>query len=52
MIYLDYAATTPQKAYLPPAKVVWGNSSSSHDLGHQAAEIEEAARKKIADPLG
>lgn len=52
MIYLDYAATTPQKAYLPPAKVVWGNSSSSHDLGHQAAEIEEAARKKIADAFG
>lgn len=52
MIYLDYAATTPQKAYLPPEKVAWGNSSSSHDFGHQAAEIEEMARQKIANAFG
>lgn len=57
MIYLDYAATTPTldisiDAYSMAAKKVYGNTSSLHDAGGQAAFLLESARDLIADKLG
>lgn len=57
MIYLDYAATTPMidvsiDAYSKAAKEVFGNTSSLHDAGGQAAFILENARDVVAKKLG
>ncbi|MEJ9281595.1 IscS subfamily cysteine desulfurase [Ureibacillus thermosphaericus] len=57
MIYLDYAATTPMmdvsiEAYSLAAKSVYGNTSSLHDAGGQAAFLLENAREVVAKKLG
>lgn len=55
-IYLDYAATTPidsrvaeKMAQCLTAPNYFGNSSSSHTLGREAARIIELARQQVAD---
>ena len=53
MIYLDSAATTPVRrevldAMWPYLTAEFGNPSSSHALGHRAAEALKQARAKIA----
>jgi cysteine desulfurase len=53
MIYLDYNATTPidgrvAQAVQPYLYQIFGNPSSSHDLGIIAKEAVEEARKKVA----
>ncbi len=55
-IYLDYAATTPVddevlEAMRPYFSEKFGNPSSSHQLGKEAGEAVEAARKQAADFL-
>jgi len=57
MIYLDSAATTPVRrevldAMWPYLTAEFGNPSSSHELGHRAAEALKQARAKIAAILG
>lgn len=57
MIYLDYAATTPMTdeaidAYSQAAKNIYGNTSSLHDAGGEAAFILENARQIVAKKLG
>lgn len=57
MIYLDYAATTPMldvsiDAYSQAAKRIYGNTSSLHDAGGQAAFVLENARAVVAKKLG
>ena len=54
MIYLDSAATTPVRrevldAMWPYLTAEFGNPSSSHALGHRAAEALKQARAKIAE---
>lgn len=55
MIYLDYAATTPDLTdYKEIQNVVekyWGNPSSSHICGRQARSLIEDARHQIATYL-
>ncbi len=56
-IYFDHAATTPTRpevvqAMLPYYQEKWGNPSSLHSSGRQAAEGMEAARGHVADLLG
>jgi cysteine desulfurase len=56
-VYLDYQATTPTDlrvvdAMLPFLTCIYGNPSSSHSLGHQAAEGVEAARSQLRDLIG
>jgi cysteine desulfurase len=53
MIYLDYNATTPidgrvAQAVQPYLYQVFGNPSSSHDIGMAAKEAVEKAREKVA----
>ena len=53
MIYLDYAATTPMSeealaAYTEAAKLYFGNSSSLHDIGSDAARLLDICRKQLA----
>ena len=57
MIYLDYAATSPMtdaavEAYSHAAKNMFGNTSSLHDAGGEAAYHLENARTIIANKLG
>ncbi|MGT2948076.1 cysteine desulfurase family protein [Streptococcus devriesei] len=57
MIYFDNSATTlpyPEviKTYEEAAAKVFGNPSSLHRLGSQAARILQASRQQIADLLG
>ena len=56
-IYADNAATTQMsdiaiEAMLPYMKEVYGNPSSLHSVGQEAAEHLMAARKKMAELLG
>ena len=57
MIYADNAATTKtgaaaQKAMLDAMERFWGNPSSLHSPGQQAAEALAAAREKVAKAIG
>ena len=57
MIYLDSAATTPVRrevldAMWPYLTAEFGNPSSSHAMGHRAADALKQARAKIASILG
>ncbi|MFC4403986.1 IscS subfamily cysteine desulfurase [Gracilibacillus xinjiangensis] len=56
MIYCDYAATTPVmedalSIYQEVARNHYGNASSLHDVGSNAASILENARKLLAETL-
>ena len=56
-IYADHAATTPTspaavQAMLAAMKDTWGNPSSLHTVGQQAAEALAGARARIAARLG
>ncbi|HOS44408.1 MAG TPA: IscS subfamily cysteine desulfurase, partial [Armatimonadota bacterium] len=56
-VYLDHAATTPVapevlEAMLPYYRECWGNPSSIHGFGRQAAEGVQAARERVAALLG
>ena len=55
-IYMDYAATTPvdprvKQAMEPYWTDHFGNSSSGHTIGQDAARVIESARQNIADML-
>lgn len=57
MIYLDHAATTPLDGEIfdlmtPFFKGVFGNASSQHSYGRQAANAVVAARDDVAEVLG
>ncbi|MEG0451350.1 MAG: aminotransferase class V-fold PLP-dependent enzyme, partial [Lysinibacillus sp.] len=57
MTYLDYAASTPMtkqaiNAYAEVATKIYGNPSSLHDAGGQAASAVSWARNVIARKLG
>ncbi|MDN4072744.1 IscS subfamily cysteine desulfurase [Fictibacillus terranigra] len=57
MIYLDYAATTPMSeealfAFTETARMYYGNPSSLHDDGTQAAELVNLARAELAHMIG
>lgn len=57
MIYLDYSATTPiseqaLQVYQQVARQYYGNPSSLHDVGGQAAQLLEACRSKLAALFG
>lgn len=56
-IYADNAATTKMsdlaiEAMLPYMKETYGNPSSLHSIGQEAAEVLMAAREKMAKALG
>ena len=56
-IYLDYSATTPPRTEVIAAmetamKNSWGNPSSLHSWGSQAATVMETARMQVADLIG
>jgi cysteine desulfurase len=56
-IYLDHAATTPVapeviEAMLPYLREFWGNPSSIHGFGRQAAEGVQQGRESVAKLLG
>lgn len=56
-IYLDYSATTPPRAEVMATmelamKNSWGNPSSLHDWGSQAATVMETARMQVAELIG
>lgn len=56
-IYLDYSATTPPRAEVIEAmasamKYGWGNPSSLHSWGSQAATVMETARIQVAELIG
>ncbi|NEQ49672.1 MAG: cysteine desulfurase [Leptolyngbya sp. SIO3F4] len=56
-IYLDYSATTPPRPEVIGAiesamKNSWGNPSSLHGWGSQAATIMETARMQVTDLIG
>ncbi|MEW9053732.1 MAG: IscS subfamily cysteine desulfurase [Neobacillus sp.] len=57
MSYFDYAATTPldseaAEVYVKAATEYFGNSSSLHDIGGQAAGLLENCREELASMLG
>jgi len=57
LIYFDHAATTPPRpevteAMLPYYREHWGNPSSLHRSGREAAEAMERAREQVAALLG
>ncbi|MDQ0493435.1 IscS subfamily cysteine desulfurase [Paenibacillus brasilensis] len=57
MIYLDYAASTPMcdealNMYNEVNKKMFGNSSSLHDAGGQAAYVLDYSRQRMADMIG
>ncbi|WP_094226653.1 cysteine desulfurase NifS [Methanolobus psychrotolerans] len=56
-IYMDHSATTPVDtlvvdAMLPYFSEMFGNSSSLHSFGMEAAEALSTARKQVADAIG
>jgi cysteine desulfurase len=56
MIYLDYAATTPldseaAEVYIQAATEFYGNTSSLHDIGGNAAGLLENCREELASLL-
>ena len=56
-VYADNAATTKMSqtaidAMLPYMTTVYGNPSSLHSVGQQAAEALDAARETVANCLG
>jgi cysteine desulfurase len=56
-VYLDHQATTPidpqvLEAMLPYLTDTYGNPSSSHALGRQAADAVRAARRRLRDLIG
>ncbi|MBX2863728.1 MAG: cysteine desulfurase [Leptolyngbyaceae cyanobacterium MAG.088] len=56
-IYLDYSATTPPRTEVIEAmasamKYGWGNPSSLHSWGSQAATVMETARIQVAELIG
>ena len=56
-IYLDYSATTPPRSEAIAAMTSvmtthWGNPSSLHDWGSQAATVMETARMQVAELIG
>ena len=56
-VYLDYAATTPVDAevidaMMPYFDSIYGNASSIHDYGVEAADAVEEAREKVAQGIG
>ncbi|MGD1856528.1 MAG: cysteine desulfurase family protein [Leptolyngbyaceae cyanobacterium] len=56
-IYLDYSATTPPRPEVIETMASamhhsWGNPSSLHSWGSQAATVVETARLQVADLLG
>jgi len=56
-IYFDHAATTPTReevveAMLPYYREKWGNPSSLHASGREAADGMENARAEVAKLLG
>ena len=53
IIYLDYNATTPidhdvQRSMFESCKELWGNPSSSYDVGKLAADAIESSRGQVA----
>lgn len=57
MIYFDFAASTPldeeaAQAYVQAAAEYYGNSSSLHDIGSQAAGLLENCRSELAKMIG
>lgn len=57
MKYFDYAATTPINSdalqiYAELSKLCFGNTSSLHDIGSEAAHFLESFRKELAMQLG
>lgn len=59
LVYLDYAATTPPDRRVIEkmhqclvSDVLYGNASSQHVFGRQAAEIIELARQQVATLIG
>ena len=57
MIYFDNSATTKidpsaLETYQKVAQDIWGNPSSLHELGDQAFQMLETARKQVASLLG
>ncbi|TQD26705.1 cysteine desulfurase NifS [Methanolobus vulcani] len=56
-IYMDHSATTPVDslvvdAMLPFFSEIFGNASSLHSFGTEAAEALSLARKQVADAIG
>lgn len=56
-IYLDYSATTPPRAEAIAAMNTamtqrWGNASSLHEWGNQAATVLERSRQQVATLIG
>src|SRR5262245_57306738 len=58
-IYLDYAATTPVDERVAKKMLNYltlqgefGNASSAHSFGRDAAQAVEIARKQVADLIG
>jgi cysteine desulfurase len=56
-IYLDHAATTPTApevidAMVPAMRRYWGNPSSIHRFGREAADLVEGGRASVAALLG
>ncbi len=56
-VYLDHASTTPVDtevlaAMSPYPDEIYGNASSIHDYGIEAAEAIEEARKQVAESIG
>lgn len=54
LIYFDYAATTPidpvaLKVWMDASQQFYGNSSSLHDYGSQAAQLLDLSRQQLAD---
>ncbi len=57
MLYADYAATTPTSpraldVFLRTSRETFGNPSSAHAAGRDAADVTEHARERVARMLG
>lgn len=56
MIYLDYAATTPMDeealdVFSQASRKFFGNASSLHDIGSEAARLLDMSRQQLAEML-
>ncbi len=56
MIYLDYAATTPideeaLDVFSQASRKFFGNASSLHDIGSEAARLLDMSRQQLAEML-